>query len=335
MPAETSCHHPRIPRQARIDSPGALQHVICRGIERRKIFLSNADKDDFVERLEKLLALTETRCFAWALLDNHFHLLLQTGPTPLSTFMRRLLTGYAVSFNRRRKRSGHLFQNRYKSILCQQDAYLLELIRYIHLNPLRADLVASFDDLAGYRYCGHRQLLGLIGEGPVSTADALRHFGQSVSAARKKYHTFMADGVEQGQRPELGGGGSIRSLIGPGPGVKDGELQQGDSRILGDDDFVARVLAQAELQLDAKARYRVAGFGLPELATVVARLLEVDVAEVRASGKQPQRVRARSLYCYWSVRELGFNQPAVSMAVQRGERLAQECGWKLPELINL
>ena len=126
-----------MPRKARIDAPGALHHIICRGFERRRIFLSDRDRDDFVKRLSHIVSDSGTLCYAWALIPNHFHLLLQTGNTAISTVMRRLLTGYAVSFNKRHERQGRLFQNRYKSILCQQEPYLLELVRYIHLNPLR------------------------------------------------------------------------------------------------------------------------------------------------------------------------------------------------------
>ena len=111
--------------------------------ENRPIFENDADRDDFVARLSRILTASATPCYAWALIPNHFHLLLQTGETPVSTVMRRLLTGYAVSFNRRHHRCGRLFQNRFKSILCQQDPYLRELVRYIHLNPLRAKLVVQ------------------------------------------------------------------------------------------------------------------------------------------------------------------------------------------------
>ena len=130
-----------MPRKARIDTPGGLHHIIVRGIERRKIFWDDADRDAFVKRLGQVLIETHTDCFAWALLPNHVHLLLRTGLTPITGVMARLLTGYAVEFNRRHRRHGHLFQNRCKSILCQADPYLLELVRYIHLNPLRARLV--------------------------------------------------------------------------------------------------------------------------------------------------------------------------------------------------
>jgi putative transposase len=110
--------------------------IIVRGIERRKIFWDDVDRDSFIDRLGQVLAETHTDCFAWALIPNHVHLLLRSGLTPISTVMRRLLTGYAVQFNRRHRRHGHLFQNRYKSILFQEDPYLTELVRYIHLNPI-------------------------------------------------------------------------------------------------------------------------------------------------------------------------------------------------------
>ncbi|WP_228721451.1 transposase [Desulfosediminicola ganghwensis] len=100
----------------------------------------------------KILLESNTRCFTWALIPNHFHLLLCTGSSSISSIMSRLLTGHAIYFNRRHRRHGHLFQNRYKSILCQEDTYLLELVRYIHLNPLRSKLVKDMDQLAQYPF---------------------------------------------------------------------------------------------------------------------------------------------------------------------------------------
>ncbi len=129
-----------MPRKSRIDAPGALHHIIVRGIERRKVFADDMDRNNFVDRLSAIVTDTNTACYAWALIPNHFHLFLRTGQVPVATVMRRLLTGHAGYFNKRHRRSGHLFQNRYKSILCQEDTYLLELVRYIHLNPLRAKI---------------------------------------------------------------------------------------------------------------------------------------------------------------------------------------------------
>ena len=148
-----------MPRQSRLDASGLLQHVMARGIERRDIFKDDKDRKSFLKRLALILEETQTQCYAWALIPNHFHLLLRTGSTPLSKVMRRLMTGYAVTFNKRHKRSGHLFQNRYKSVICEEDPYLLELIRYIHLNPLRAKLVQDLKELDKYPWTGHSTIL--------------------------------------------------------------------------------------------------------------------------------------------------------------------------------
>ena len=115
-----------MPRSARLDAPGVLHHVIIRGIERKSIFRDGTDRDDFLARFEDLIPTTTIACYAWALLSNHAHILLRTGDMPLATFMRRLLTGYAGGVNRRHKRVGPLFQNRFRSIVCQEDAYLKE-----------------------------------------------------------------------------------------------------------------------------------------------------------------------------------------------------------------
>ncbi|ETR70102.1 MAG: hypothetical protein OMM_09067 [Candidatus Magnetoglobus multicellularis str. Araruama] len=130
-------------RKARIDAPGALHHVIVRGIERTKIFRSNNDRKNFLHRLSGLIPETRTDCFAWTLTPNHVHLLLKTGSVPISVLMNRLLTGYAGWFNKKHKRHGQLFQNRYKSILCQEDLYFKELVRLPPLNFLKKLVCAN------------------------------------------------------------------------------------------------------------------------------------------------------------------------------------------------
>jgi len=137
-----------MPRKARIDAPGALHHIIIRGIEKRKIFEDDDDRYQFIKRLGHILTEAETPIYAWALIPNHVHLLLKAGLTPIATIMRRLLTGYAVYFNRRHRRHGHLFQNRYKSILCQEEPYLKQLVAYIDLNPFELREKGLFEPLS-------------------------------------------------------------------------------------------------------------------------------------------------------------------------------------------
>ncbi len=151
-----------MPRQPRLDAPGVLHHVMVRGIERRAIFRDDVDRAEFVRRLSALVEAGALTVYAWALLPNHAHLLVRTGARPLHRSFRSLLTGHAGAFNRRHRRSGHLFQNRYKSVVVEEAAYKLELVRYLHLNPLRAGVVADLRALAPYPWTGHSALLGTV-----------------------------------------------------------------------------------------------------------------------------------------------------------------------------
>ena len=177
-----------MPRKARIDAAGAVHHIIGRGINRQAIFSDKKDYLNFIERLGGLVVDTKTPCFAWALIANHFHLLLKTGDETISKLMKRLLTGYALTYNRRHGRSGHLFQNRYQSILCQEETYLLELVRYIHLNPVRAKVAKEPE---GYVWSGHLSYLGKGGKGLIDEGFVLDQFGGSRSLARRRYRKFV------------------------------------------------------------------------------------------------------------------------------------------------
>ena len=332
-----------MPRQARIDAPGALHHIIVRGIERRKIFKDDGDRIDFLDRLGKVLSETDTNCFAWALIPNHFHLLLRTGAYPLATVMRRLLTGYAMSFNRRYHQSGQLFQNRYKSILCQEDTYLLELVPYIHLSPIRAKHVADIKALDKYPFCGHAVVIGKKKNDWHDAAYVLKLFSDKIPTARRRYRIFVEKGIQDGKRPELTGGGLIRS-IGGWSVIKSFRRAnihfKSDERVLGDSDFVERVLKVADESFERKYRLKSQGYDMDRLAGRVAEILSIEPEEIFKAGKQPLKVKARSLFCYWAVREMGFTmtalalklnmtQPAVSISVQRGGRIAAENSFSL------
>jgi len=203
-----------MPRGARLDAPGTLHHVIVRGIEKRRIVDDVADRKNFVKRLGELSAETKTNIYAWALMTNHAHMLLRSSEIGLSGFMRRLLTGYAISYNRRHRRWGHLFQNRYKSIVCDEDAYFTELVRYIHLNPLRAKLVKSLAQLDRYRWSGHGVIVGKIQYNWQNRDEVLKWFGKKQGEAKNAYRNYVKKGIAKGRRPELVGGGLIRSLGG-------------------------------------------------------------------------------------------------------------------------
>ena len=328
-----------MPRKSRLDAPGVLHHVIIRGIERRKIFRSDGDRDDFVQRLERLLPETGTSCYGWALLPNHAHFLLRTGDTPLSTLMRRLLTGYAVAFNHRHNRHGQLFQNRYRSIICQEDVYLKELVRYIHLNPLRAGIVGDLSALKAFSYCGHGVLLGQSNRSWQDDTYVLSFFGETGEEARKHYLEFMKAGINQGKRPELVGGGLIRSL-GGWQEVKSARVSgqtriKGDQRILGESTFVTEVLAQAHEKLEPSYALKSKGYDLNTVQERVCETFHISPDEIYKKSRKGKTAAARGLYSYWAVRSLGYSLAevgrvlgmtgqAVGYAVQRGERFAAE-----------
>ncbi|MDY6790401.1 MAG: transposase [Thermodesulfobacteriota bacterium] len=330
-------------RKARIDAPGALHHIIARGIERRNIFDDDVDRIHFLDRLGKVLSETDTQCFSWALIPNHFHLLLRTGACPLSTVMRRLLTGHAMYYNRRHRRSGQLFQNRYKSILCQEDTYLLELVRYIHLNPIRAKLVADIKALDKYSFCGHAVIMGNKKKEWQDDNYVLKLFHENRSTARRRYKIFVQKGIQQGKRHDLTGGGLIRSSGGWTmlKSLRRAKIHsKSDERVLGDSDFVERVLRSANEALDRKYDLKSKGYNIDKLSDRVAHIFSIHPEDIFQPGKQPIKVKARSLLCYWAVRELGFtmtdlalklniSQPAVSMSVQRGEQIASENEYSL------
>jgi REP element-mobilizing transposase RayT len=327
-----------MPRKARIDAPGALHHIIVRGIERRKIFFDDSDRDNLVERLGNIFSETETPCFAWALIPNHFHLLLKTGLTPVATVMQRILTGYAVSFNRRHRRHGQLFQNRYKSILCDEDSYLLELVRYIHLNPLRAKIVKEIKSLEKYPYSGHSILMGNMKYPWQDTDYILKFFNAKRTIARRHYREFVGKAIADGRRYDLTGGGLVRSA-GGWAAVKTMRRSESriksDERILGNGEFVKRVLKAAQEKLERKYKIQSHGYSFEQLLARVAELFDVPSDELLSGGKHPKTVQARSVVCFWGHRELGIStvelskrlkisQPTASQSVTRGQKIVQE-----------
>ncbi|MCK5203154.1 MAG: transposase [Desulfobacterales bacterium] len=333
-----------MPRLARLDAPGALHHIMIRGIERRAIFRSDQDRRDFLKRLAVLLPESQTQCYAWVLMKNHVHLLLRSGVSGISQLMRRLLTGYAVYFNRRYRRHGQLFQNRFKSIICQEDVYFKELVRYIHLNPVRAKVVGDIGSLDGYSFCGHSALMGKQKRPWQQNDYVLSYFGKSVSDARKRYLEYVQSGFNQGRRPELTGGGLIKGLGGwkvvRKIRLKGQDRVKSDVRILGDSDFVTRILEEANEKLDRHYELKSRGYDLTKVEERVMEIFGIKRDVIYSSGRRQQQMQARSLFCHWAVDELGMSrteiarclgmtQPGVGYAVNRGAQIAQSMNYKL------
>jgi len=308
-----------MPRQARLDAPGTLHHVIVRGIEKRVIVNSDEDREEFVSRMGKAALATGTAIYAWALLPNHAHMLVRSGSAGLPTFMMKWLTGYAIWYNRRHRRYGHLFQNRYKSIICDEEAYFRELVRYIHLNPLRANLVQRMAQLDRYRWCGHAVLLGKGEHKWQASRYVLSWYGRSVTEAVKAYRKFVEQGIALGRRSDLVGGGLIRSLGGWSQvrslGARTARVRA-DERILGSGEFVERMIEEAEerikSQIPVDRRLRQARQYI-EKRCAESR---VNIEELRGSGRRGPVSRLRSNLAHHLVVEIGL--PLAEAARQLG-----------------
>jgi len=285
-----------MPRQARLDAPGTLHHVIVRGIEKRKIAVDDNDRRDFVSRMGNLSSETGTTIYAWSLMSNHAHILLRSGAAGLPKFMRRLLTGYAVSYNQRHSRHGHLFQNRYKSIVCEEDAYFKELLRYIHLNPLRARLVRNMAELDRYRWCGHSVVMGKVKNEWQDPDYVLRWFGKKQGEAKRAYRRYVKEGIEQGRRLDLVGGGLIRSMGGWSQVVsmrKLGLKERSDERILGSGDFVNEVVNEANKALRHQFAGRERAGKVDQYIKELCQEEGINIEELRSGSRRPEVSRIR------------------------------------------
>jgi len=304
-----------VPRQARLDAPGTLHHVILRGIEKRRIVDDDKDRQNFVTRLGNLAKETKTRIYAWSLMTNHAHLLLRSGPPGLPTFMRRFLTGYAVTYNLRHHRHGHLFQNRYHSIVCDEEVYFRELVRYVHLNPLRAHLVGNLSELDRYPWGGHSVLMGRVSNDWQERDEVLSWFGKREGGARRAYRKYVAEGISQGRRPELVGGGVVRSYGGWSAVLslrKTQERISGDQRVLGTGEFVERVLSESGGPLRVRFTPQERSKRIEVILKEESQKGKIGYEELRMGSRRGEISRARLEIAQRLVRELGVSLAEVA-----------------------
>jgi putative transposase len=330
-----------MPRQARLDVPGYFYHVIVRGIERRPIFRAERDRSDFVDRLAKGLSTVGGTCLTWALMTNHVHLLILAGARGLAALMHPLLTGYAGAFNRRYGRIGHLVQNRYKAILCQEDPYLLQLLRYIALNPVRAKIVRTPEALSRYPWTGHSAILGELNRPWQAVDEVLGRFGTQRSSAQSAYEQWVIESWDEGHRNELEGGGLIRSL---GGGIAAQLARRAkaehsfDTRILGLGEFADKVLREADQRQELQEAARQDGLTLKRLRYMAAEALETDPAALLGHDRRRRVAQARALWIYTATEllavpsrdladKLKMSSGSVSEARKRGRDLASRTGF--------
>ena len=307
-----------MPRQARLDVPGALHHIMVRGISKTDIFGDDQDRTRFLERLGVTVMEGQCTVYAWSLMTNHVHILFKSGKQGISSVMRRLLTWYAQYYNRRRKRTGHLFENRYKSILCDEDNYLLALVRYIHLNPLRSGIVKTIEELNRYPWSGHRTIACKTTYPWMDTEYVLAQFGNSRRKALHEYRSFMREGVGQGHIKELTGGGLIRSQGGWSQVLslqRRGQKEDFDERILGGGDFVHNILKEVEENQLRQVKAKRAGKTIQKIIEEECRKAGISIMELKGGGKRRKVSDTRARIAVRGRDELGLTAAAIARQV--------------------
>ena len=274
-------------RKPRLHVPGGLYHVILRGNARQRIFFTPEDRHRFHELMAQGVARYGYRVHAFCLMTNHVHLALQAGDQPLSAGLQNLAFRYTRHLNGRLKRVGHLFEGRFKAYLVDQDSYGLALVRYIHLNPVRARMVKQ---PAAYPHSSHRAYLG--GEDlPWLTTDwVLGQFGSRIGVARMRFARFIHDGKAEGHNEAFYGG-------------------QADSRIVGEEDFVKTILKPP------LARHRPPP--IAQLLSHACRRYRLDEKALLAAGRARRPAEARALVAWLALKTRAASLTTLAHAFGR------------------
>lgn len=282
-----------MPRMFRMESPSSLVHIMAHSVEEKPLFVDDDDKSEFLSRFEKSLAKSGFICYTWALMDNHYHLFLRTSEKPMSKLMRGLNGGYASYYNKRHGKHGPLFRGRFKSSLCQDQDYAAQLVKYINLNPLRAGMVNSLEQLKEYTWCGHGFLMGnsnALGKTFQKREECLRRFGESEEMALKSYIDFLIQSC--GEKSEIAGQLSK---------VEATEICgscKGWPAVIGDPEFVSKIMNKYKDVIHRNHRKADYPHVLEITAQKVCLKYNISLKELKKRGRNNTRAFARAVFCY-------------------------------------
>jgi putative transposase len=283
-----------MPQISRLQFPGSFYHIMARGIDGHNLFNDDDDHYEFLKRLAKSLLNSGYRCITWNLMDNHYHLFVHSSEKPLCSLMRPLNSGYARWYNKKNKRHGYLFQSPFKSVLCQNSHHLSELIRYIHLNPLRANLIDSYAKLSDWKWSGHNLLLNnadAIGADFVDRKAMLDLFNQNENDALEMYHQYMLEGIDNSN---LRASGWL-------PKTEQIELdsaQKRGSAVIGDLHFVRNAMENNLIGLRHLHRKDDYSDVLRIIASKTCSEFDITLDDLKKRGRKNIRSRAREYFCY-------------------------------------
>jgi len=258
-------------RKPRIEYPRAFYHIIARGNRKERIFLDDGDRNHLLELLKKYKRRYNFVLYAYALMDNHIHLLMETKEVPLSRIMQGILQSHTQWYNKRNRTVGHLFQGRYKAILCDKRDYLLVLVRYIHLNPIRAGIKR----LVVSKWTSHKIYLSGECNDLVDTSLVLTQFSKRKSVAVKLYREFIREGMGEYNEEDF--------------------YKLRGQRVLGDESFYEEVMSIVNEERDNEDRI-IRDKGLEEISKKVEELMGVSIEQLRGGKRSRNVVRARSVF---------------------------------------
>ncbi|NLP04458.1 hypothetical protein GX411_00710 [Candidatus Fermentibacteria bacterium] len=316
-----------MPRGPRLDAPGSYHHVMSRGTGGEEVFRSENDSFNLLLRMHYCLRKTETRVLAWVIMPTHFHLLVQVGEVQLSKVMSRLLTGFCMDYNQIHGRAGHVFMGRFKSILVQDDSYLAELVRYIHLNPVRKGL-STPQRIGAYRWGGHREVMHPVGaNGLIDRNGVLALFGDSESVALANYVGFIADGVEQRWRHDFEHGlylvdrdGMCETKCMP----RDDRRYDYSGAVLGSKEFARSVADGMKGRLRSRRSRGTEHEAMKAAAREVAETFDIPLSVLRSRSQRKSAVNARMVLC------MVFSRAGISTAdAGRFLGLTQQGAWSV------
>lgn len=320
-----------MPRKRRILLPGEIAHIMSRGHDGCDIFHSNDDRNIFLSLLDRELSKTRCYCLAWSLMPNHYHLVLRLSDQDAGPMMRRLNGSYAQYFNRTHGRRGYLFQDRYKSLATRDLVYARELIRYVHLNPLRAKLVSNLDDLERYPWTGHAEILGFTTASKwMNTHDALSKFGSTTMKAREAYLAFIGERVSDAPGQ------------GPFSAMRDLSDEAVDDRILGSAEFVVAAVAKHEYDKKEHAMILQQRPLLYDISKNAAKRYGVNIEATLSRGRLSAASAARAWFClvartrygYTLVEIAGYLGITTGAVVHAMKRAQDLCGEKVAKTIK-
>ena len=281
-------------RPLRVEYPGAVYHITSRGNERKSIFKSDGDRQLFLNILYQINCRFHWLCHSYALMDNHYHLLIETPEPNLSRGMRQLNGVFTQDFNRIHQRVGHLFQGRYKAIVVDKDAYLLEVSRYIVLNPVRAGIIKKPEE---WKWSSYRALTGLEKVPDFLTVDWIRsQFGKDADEAKKAYANFVLQGIDAEYPDE----------------AVTGQIILGDKRFIG---TIAKQVNKSSLkkEIPRKQRYST-GTELDEIFQKGARQREKRETTI-------YRAYVQGGYTMHEIgKYLGLHYSSISLALRKHEK---------------